>query len=115
MMTASETESLGTEPVRSLEVRWIFSGELAGVVDVWFARFPAETTVLKDAYLLDPHLPGLSVKVREGRALEVKAYWAAPGVWRRRGVPVAAWSPAWLPPPGGYWPGCPAPVFCGWR
>jgi hypothetical protein len=79
MMTAAQTESLSTEGVRSLEVRWIFSGELAGVVDGWFARFPTETTVLEDAYLLDPHLPGLSVKVREGRALEVKAYRGSPG------------------------------------
>ena len=78
-MTAAQTESLSTEGVRSLEVRWIFSGELAGVVDGWFARFPTETTVLEDAYLLDPHLPGLSVKVREGRALEVKAYRGSPG------------------------------------
>jgi hypothetical protein len=79
MTTAAQTESLSTEGVRSLEVRWIFSGELAGVVNGWFARFPTQTTVLEDAYLLDPHLPGLSVKVREGRALEVKAYRGSPG------------------------------------
>ena len=80
MMTAAQTESLSTEGVRSLEVRWIFPGELAGMVAAWFARFPAETTVLEDAYLLDPHLPGLSVKVRGGRALEVKAYRGSPGL-----------------------------------
>ena len=80
MMTAAQTESLSTEGVRSLEVRWIFPGELAGMVAGWFARFPAETTVLEDAYLLDPHLPGLSVKVRGGRALEVKAYRGSPGL-----------------------------------
>ena len=79
-MTAAQTESLSTEGVRSLEVRWISRGELAGVVAGWFARFPAETTVLEDAYLLDPHLPGLSVKVREGRALEVKVYRGSPGL-----------------------------------
>ena len=79
-MTAAQTESLSTEGVRSLEVRWIFPGELAGVVAGWFARFPAETTVLEDAYLLDPDLPGLSVKVREGRALEVKVYRGSPGL-----------------------------------
>ena len=79
-MTAAQTESLSTKGVRSLEVRWISPGELAGVVAGWFARFPAETTVLEDAYLLDPHLPGLSVKVREGRALEVKAYCGSPGL-----------------------------------
>ena len=80
MMTAAQTESLSTEGVWSLEVRWIFPGELAGMVAGWFARFPAETTVLEDAYLLDPHLPGLSVKVRGGRALEVKAYRGSPGL-----------------------------------
>ena len=36
--------------------------------------------MLEDAYLLDPHLPGLSVKVREGRALEVKVYRGSPGL-----------------------------------
>lgn len=79
-MTAAQTGSLSSEGVRSLEVRWIFPGELADVMAGWFARFPAETTVLEDAYLLDPHLPGLSVKVREGRALEVKVYRGSPGL-----------------------------------
>jgi hypothetical protein len=80
MMTAAQTENLSTGGVRSLEVRWIFPGELAGMVAGWFARFPAETTVLEDAYLLDPYLSGLSVKVRGGRALEVKAYRGSPGL-----------------------------------
>ena len=52
MMTAPQTESLSPEGVRSLEVRWMFPGELAGVLAGWFARFPAETTVPEDAYLL---------------------------------------------------------------
>jgi hypothetical protein len=73
-MTAVQPESLDTKGVRSLEVRWILPGQLtAGAAD-WFRRFPAETRVVEDAYLLDPHLPGLSVKVRGGRALEVKMY-----------------------------------------
>jgi hypothetical protein len=127
MMTAAQTESLSTEGVRSLEVRWIFSGELAGVVDGWFARFPTETTVLEDAYLLDPHLPGLSVKVREGRALEVKAYRGSPGR-----LEVCPWPPGVLAEvvvsarpgrPGRWWLGWLAggeqappdqPVFAGW-
>jgi hypothetical protein len=79
-MTAALPEGQRTGGVWSLEVRWILRGELAGVVAGWFARFPAETTVLEDAYLLDPHLPGLSVKVREGRALEVKVYRGSPGL-----------------------------------
>src|SRR5262249_37803996 len=79
VMTAALPQSQ-TEGVWSLEVRWIFPGELPGVVAAWFARFPAETTVLEDAYLLDPHLPGLSVKVRDSRALEVKVYQGSPGL-----------------------------------
>jgi hypothetical protein len=89
-MTDAQTESLSTEGVstegtRSLEVRWIFPGELSAVVAGWFARFQAETTVLEDAYLLDPHLPGLSVKVRDGRALEVKVYRGSPGFFEVAG------------------------------
>ena len=80
-MTAARPESLGTEGVRSLEVRWIFPGKLPGAVEGWFGRFPAETRVMEDAYLLDPHLPGLSVKMRDGRALEVKAHRGSPGLW----------------------------------
>ncbi len=78
-MTAAQTGSLGTGGARSLEVRWIFPGQLAGGVAGWFGRFPADTKVLEDVYLLDPHLPGLSVKVRGGRALEVKVYCGSPG------------------------------------
>jgi hypothetical protein len=79
-MTAAQAESLGTEGARSLEVRWIFRGQLAAAVAGWFGRFPAETTAVEDVYLLDPHLPGLSVKVRGGRALEVKVYRGSPGL-----------------------------------
>jgi len=84
-MTAEPTESLSTEGVRTLEVRWIFPGELTSTVAGWFARFPVETTVLQDAYLLDPHLPGLSVKVRGGQALEVKVYRGSPGLFEVAG------------------------------
>jgi hypothetical protein len=65
-MTAAQPGSLDRQGVRSLEVRWIFPGPLPGAVAEWFRRFPAETRVVEDVYLLDPHLPGLSVKVREG-------------------------------------------------
>jgi len=46
----------------------------------WFGRFPAQTTTLEDTYLVDPQLPGLSVKVRGGRAFEIKVYRGSPGV-----------------------------------
>ena len=79
-MTATQAESLDTKGVRSLEVRWILPGQLTAAAAHWFGRFPAETRMVEDAYLLDPHLPGLSVKVRGGRALEVKVYCGSPGL-----------------------------------
>jgi hypothetical protein len=78
-MTA-HSESLSGGGACSLEVRWIFRGQLADAMGAWFERFPAETTALEDAYLLEPYLPGLSVKVRAGRALEVKVYQGSPGL-----------------------------------
>ena len=80
MMTAAQPQSLDRQGVHSLEVRWIFPGQPTGAVRGWFERFPAETTSFEDAYLLDPHLPGLSVKVRGGRTLEVKVYRGSPGL-----------------------------------
>jgi hypothetical protein len=79
-MTAAQPLSLERQGVRSLEVRWILRGQLAGAVEAWFGRFPAETMTVEDAYLLDPNLPGLSVKVRGGRALGVKVYGGSPGL-----------------------------------
>jgi hypothetical protein len=40
---------------------------MAGAVARWFGRFPAWTESREDAYLLDPQLRGLSVKVRGAR------------------------------------------------
>ena len=79
-MTTEPPGSLVTEGVRSLEVRWIFPGQLETSVVGWFARFPARTESREDTYLLDPQLRGLSVKVRGGAALEVKAYRGSPGI-----------------------------------
>ena len=76
---AQPRESPVTEAVRSLEVRWIFPGQLEAAVARWFGRFPARTESREDTYLLDPPLPGLSVKIRGGGALEVKAYRGSPG------------------------------------
>ena len=78
--TAEPPESPVTGAVRSLEVRWIFPGQLEAAVARWFGRFPAGTESREDTYLLDPPLPGLSVKVRGGGALEVKAYRGSPGI-----------------------------------
>jgi hypothetical protein len=79
-MTAEPPRSPVTEAVRSLEVRWIFPGQLETAVTGWFARFPARTESREDTYLLDPQLRGLSVKVRGGEVLEVKAYCGSPGI-----------------------------------
>jgi hypothetical protein len=79
-MKAAQPESPVTEGVRSLEARWIFPGRLEAGVARWFTRFPAETESREDTYLLDPHLPGLSVKVRGRGALEVKVYRGSPGL-----------------------------------
>jgi len=79
-MPAEPPESTVTEGGRTLEVRWIFPGQLATSVAGWFARFPAHTESREDTYLLDPRLPRLSVKVRGGAALEVKVYRGSPGI-----------------------------------
>ena len=79
-MTAEPPGSPVTEGVRSLEVRWIFPGQLEAPVAGWFERFPTRTESREDTYLLDPQLRGLSVKVRGGGALEVKVYRGSPGI-----------------------------------
>jgi hypothetical protein len=48
----------------------------------WFGRFPMTEEARADQYLLRPDLDGLSVKIRAGRALEVKAYLGSSGVLR---------------------------------
>jgi hypothetical protein len=115
MMTAARPQSLDRQGVRSLEVRWILRGELARAVEGWFGRFPAETLGLEDAYLLDPFLPGLSVKVRGGRALEVKMYRGSPGLLevagRARGR-LESWQ-KWSFPHGPASPG--SGDSAGWR
>jgi hypothetical protein len=85
-MTAEPPESPVTEGVPSLEVRWIFPGQLETAMARWFGRFPAWTESRDDAYLLDPQLRGLSVKVRGGGALQVKVYRGSPGILEVPGV-----------------------------
>jgi hypothetical protein len=79
-VTAEPPDSPVSEGVRSLEVRWIFPGQLTPAVARWFGRFPARVESREDTYLPDPPLPGLSVKVRGGGALEVKAFRGSPGM-----------------------------------
>ena len=79
-MTAEPPESQVGGGDRSMEVRWIFPGRLETAVTRWFGRFPIETESREDSYLLDPQLPGLSVKIRGGMALEVKMYCGNRGI-----------------------------------
>ncbi|WP_432891213.1 hypothetical protein ACQPYH_14335 [Kribbella sp. CA-245084] len=115
-MTAEAPQSRVGEEDRSLEVRWIFPGRLEAAVAGWFGRFPIGTESREDSYLLDPRLPGLSVKIRGGRALEVKMYHGSPGIlevpgrargrlesWQKWSFPVdssdqyGGGPPAWRP------------------
>jgi hypothetical protein len=114
-MTAAQPDSPVTDGIRSLEVRWIFPGQLETAVAGWFARFPAELETREDTYLLTPRLRGLSVKLRAGAALEVKAYQGSPGILDMAGCARGRmeswfkWSFPFGPPsPGGRDP-------AGWR
>jgi len=79
-MIAAQLEDLAAAPVDSLEVRWINPGPLETAMREWFAHFPAGTETRHDAYLLQPHLQGLSVKLRDGSILDVKSYLGSPGI-----------------------------------
>jgi hypothetical protein len=67
------------EQADSLEVRWIIRGPLMTATREWFARFPATVETRTDAYLLQPRLAGLSVKLRDRARLDVKSYLGSPG------------------------------------
>lgn len=100
-------EGLGT-----LEVRWILPGQVDPAVVSWFGRFPAGMDSREDAYLADPVLRGLSVKIRAGQALEVKQFHGSPGIleagrvrgrlesWRKWSFPSGPLGPGEAGPPG---------------
>lgn len=79
-MTSAVPEGSLSRGVLSLEVRWILPGRLDTAVAAWFGTSVFQTESREDTYLLSPDLGGLSVKVRGGRALEVKAFLGSPGV-----------------------------------
>ena len=114
-MTGAQPQIPVTERVRSLEVRWILPGQLEAAVAGWFARFPAGVEAREDTYLADPQLGGLSVKLRDGAALEVKVYRGSPGTLEIAGRARGRlewwdkWSFPYRPPGQG---GAEAP---GWR
>jgi hypothetical protein len=67
----------------SLEIRWIVSGWPTMAMRDWFAALrpaPTATETREDAYLIWPRWRGLSVKVRAGSGLDVKALSGRGGV-----------------------------------
>jgi hypothetical protein len=106
-------ERLAIERAASLEVRWILPGQLEASMAEWFDRFPAAAEFQDDVYLLDPRLPGISVKIRSGGAFEVKTYRSSLGIldtagrahghmesWQKWSFPVAPLSKAGEGPAG---------------
>jgi len=65
-------------PADSLEMRWIAAGPVTPALREWFARFPVGTETREDAYLLQPRLRGLAVKLRDGNAVDLKALLGTP-------------------------------------
>ena len=117
VLTELVTQSQGgpvIEGPRTAEVRWILPGQLDAALVRWFGRFPAGMDSREDAYLVDPLLHGLSVKIRAGRRFEVKVRDSSPGIldvadrvrgrieaWRKWSFPIGllklddAGSPSW--------------------
>jgi len=73
-------ESSLLDGVPTLEVRWILPGRLDTAMAGWFGTSVSPMESREDAYLLRPDLGALSVKVRGGGALEVKAFLGSPGI-----------------------------------
>jgi hypothetical protein len=101
------------EGLNTVEVRWILPGQLDAAVAGWFGRFPATMDSREDAYLIHPVLRGLSVKIRAGRALEVKQFHGSPGIldaagsirgrmecWQKWSFPFGLLGPDEAGPPG---------------
>jgi hypothetical protein len=78
-LSAAPEESV-VEGGWSLEVRWVLPGQPDMAMAGWFGSADTEIESREDAYLIDPDVGGLSVKVRGGRALEVKLFRGSPGI-----------------------------------
>ncbi len=65
--------------VVSLEVRWIHPGGLPAVLVERLEPFGEGIELREDRYLTDPVLPDVSVKIRGGVQLDVKAFRHSPG------------------------------------
>jgi len=82
LMTGAVPGGASVDGLASLEVRWILPGQLDPAVAGWFSgsQPEPESESREDAYLLDPGLGGLSVKVRASQALDVKVFLGSPGI-----------------------------------
>jgi hypothetical protein len=98
-----------TDFADSLEIRWIVPGWPTAVMRDWFAALPPAPSVTEtreDAYLVWPRLRGLSVKLRAGTDLDVKALRSSgrvldlPGGSRGRVEAWRKWSFSSEPLPG---------------
>jgi len=69
-----------------MEVRWILPGMPGAATREWFGRLPSGTDTREDVYLLQPSLPGLSVKLRGGSSMDVKSFRGSPGILGLRGI-----------------------------
>jgi hypothetical protein len=105
-----------TDFADSLEIRWIVPGWPKAAMRDWFAALPPAPSAIetrKDAYLVRPWLPGLSVKLRAGVGLDVKALrgggevLSLPGGSRGRMEAWRKWSFPYEPVPGD-------PLPAGW-
>jgi hypothetical protein len=65
--------------VVSLEVRWIHAGPLPAVLAERLGPFEEGIEAREDRYLADPVLPDISIKIRGGVQLDVKAFRHSPG------------------------------------
>jgi hypothetical protein len=79
-MTSAVSGGSVMDGIPSLEVRWILPGRPDTAVAGWFGASVPHIESREDAYLLRPYLAGMSVKVRAGRALEVKVFLGSPGI-----------------------------------
>jgi hypothetical protein len=77
--TVSDAARRAGGGVVSLEVRWIHPGRLPAMLVERLEPFREGIEVREDSYLTDPVLPDVSVKVRGGLQLDVKAFRHSPG------------------------------------
>jgi hypothetical protein len=115
MITATQPEISVIDRKQSLEVRWILPGPPAAAMADWFARFDTSVESREDAYLPGPRWPGVSVKLRNGGALEMKVYRGSPGILEVTGCArgrLESWDKWSFPDDPLNWGGAAA---AGWR